>query len=248
MAQPISNLDIEDLTDSFNKTLFNANQFKNAMRGSKPPKTKKKKIIAKKSSKEATQKAIDWDLVNKQTFEELNRVRMNPKSLIPRMEFIANHIKNGVYYPPNSKIGVVYKEKVSVVKEAIVFLNKQSKRRPLVLCQGLCDAASIHVTDQGKSGGTGHIGSNGMKPAERMNEVHRDKGMHWKIECAENIMYGRENGRDIVCALIIDDGVKSRGHRTNMFGDQWRMVGIRSGPHPKFRTLCVLDFAVDYGE
>ena len=211
--------------------------------------SKKKKTVATKSSgslsssKSSSQARLDFEVINKQVFDELNKVRSNPKSLIQRIKFIISHMKGNVYYPPNSKIGLNYKEGPKVLHETIEFLQKQTAVKSLKYSADLSKAADLHCKDQSATGSTGHIGKDGKKPAERMNSI---EGYAWKTTCGENIMYGRENGRDIVAALIIDDGVPSRGHRKNMFSEEYGVVGIASATHPKYRTMCVLDFAASF--
>jgi uncharacterized protein YkwD len=39
----------------------------------------------------------------------------------------------------------------------------------------------------------------------------------WSGSIAENIDMGNSNSVDIVIALIVDDGVPTRGHRNNIF-------------------------------
>ena len=239
-----ADIDIDDLTQSLRQTSANAMQFKKDIRNLRSVKKKKKIKIKRKANRMPT-KELDWSSINIEVLNELNKVRASPLSLIPRLEFIAKNMKKNVYYPPHSKIGIIYKEGIQVITESIHFLKKQERRKALTLSNGLTDAAMVHVGDQSASGDVGHIGLDGMKASHRINNVHKDQ--KWKVGVAENIMYGRENGRDIVCSLVVDDGVKSRGHRSNMFSDEWRIVGIASGSHPKYRTMCVIDFAVGYG-
>ena len=42
--------------------------------------------------------------------------------------------------------------------------------------------------------------------------------------------------------LIVDDGVKGRGHRKNIFDPRFRSLGTAAGPHAKFRTMAVQVF------
>lgn len=55
-------------------------------------------------------------------------------------------------------------------------------------------------------------GSDRSNPGERINRY---------VACqdgwAENIACGQRSAREIVMALIIDDGVPGRGHRRNIF-------------------------------
>jgi uncharacterized protein YkwD len=53
----------------------------------------------------------------------------------------------------------------------------------------------------------------------------------WESMCAENCDYGNANAIDIIMSLAVDDGVSSRGHRTNIFKPDAKVIGIACGPH-----------------
>lgn len=59
----------------------------------------------------------------------------------------------------------------------------------------------------------------------------------------ENIAYGTSGGRAIVLQLIIDDGVPSRGHRTNIFEAAFKYLGAFTADHTVYRTETVIDYA-----
>jgi hypothetical protein len=65
---------------------------------------------------------------------------------------------------------------------------------------------------------------------------------------AENITYGRHGAREIVLALIVDDGVRGRGHRKNIFNPTYDVAGAAYGPHARFGSVCSIDFASGYAE
>jgi uncharacterized protein YkwD len=44
-------------------------------------------------------------------------------------------------------------------------------------------------------------------------------------------------------ALLIDDGIKSLGHRKNILNAGFHFVGIAIEPHKTYGTNCVMDFA-----
>jgi uncharacterized protein YkwD len=64
----------------------------------------------------------------------------------------------------------------------------------------------------------------------------------------ENIHYGSRDARSIVIALIVDDGVRGRGHRKNIFSRNFRVTGIAAGPHASYRAMCVMGFASGFIE
>ena len=65
---------------------------------------------------------------------------------------------------------------------------------------------------------------------------------------AENIAYGQRSARAIVMALIVDDGVRGRGHRKNIFNPNYNVAGAAYGPHARYGSVCSIDFASGYAE
>jgi uncharacterized protein YkwD len=127
------------------------------------------------------------------------------------------------------------------VQEAVRFLEKARPLPPLARAEGLDASALSHVLDQGPAGARGHKGSDGSTPWKRMARFGR-----WSGHAAENIAYGKRDAREIVVALIVDDGVRDRGHRLNIFGGEFRVTGIACGLHAGYGTMCVIDFAAGF--
>ena len=93
------------------------------------------------------------------------------------------------------------------------------------------------------SGEVGHTGTDGSDPWERLRRYGAIRG-----SAAENISYGGATGRDVVLQLLIDDGVRDRGHRDNMFDPLFHVVGVSCGPHAEYEVMCVLVYAQGFDE
>jgi uncharacterized protein YkwD len=112
--------------------------------------------------------------------------------------------------------------------------------------RGLSLAAKDHVTDQSRTGQTGHNGSDGSTPETRIKRYGVFSG-YWVFRAlGENIAYGFTTGREIVCALLIDDGVPNRGHRTNIMHMVFTQTGVAYGTHTQYRTSCTITYANGY--
>jgi uncharacterized protein YkwD len=129
------------------------------------------------------------------------------------------------------------------VREAITFLRKTQPLPALEWSDGISRAALAHVLDSGSRGRTGHTGTRGQSPWQRMARFGQ-----WAGRAAENISYGVSDARGIVVQLIIDEGVPGRGHRRNIFGPAFRVAGVATGGHARYGTMCVMDFAGGYVE
>lgn len=133
-------------------------------------------------------------------------------------------------------------EGVGAIDEAVRFLQDSRPLAPLILSRGMSEAAAEHVAEQA-AGGFGHGGAGFSNPASRLNHY----GI-WSGGWGENLSYGRNSARDIVVALIIDDGQRGRKHRRNIFNPAFHFAGAALGPHARYRTVCSMEFAADYAE
>jgi cysteine-rich secretory family protein len=173
---------------------------------------------------------------------ELNIARSNPELYA---KYTSDFLKfyQGRYIKIPGRITIITNEGTGAVKEAIRFLKKQGKIGVLKISKGMSKAAKDQVEYQGPGGRTGHSGAGGTSPFTRMNKYGS-----WGVTAGENIDYGNNIAREIVMALIIDDGVSSRGHRKNIFNKSFKVVGVACGIHKRYRHMCVMDFAGSYRE
>ncbi|KAM3127860.1 hypothetical protein pb186bvf_020050 [Paramecium bursaria] len=190
--------------------------------------------------------------ISKDAFEFLNVIRQDPKAAIPKLEKLLTYFKGKVLNIPGKECGLMTNEGPQVIKELIQFLQQQKPLAPLSYSRGLEAAAQDHVNDTGQflfyikkgpKGVTGHDGTDGSTMDARISRYGE-----WSGHVGENISYGEDTGEDVVIQLIIDDGVASRGHRKNCFSPNFNLVGIADGPHKKYKTLAVFDFAGEFEE
>ncbi|HET9858041.1 MAG TPA: CAP domain-containing protein [Chthoniobacterales bacterium] len=133
-------------------------------------------------------------------------------------------------------------ERGRAVDEAVRFLKKARPLPPLTLSTGMSHAAADHCAEQ-VEGQLGHDGNDRSSPGDRISRYGT-----WSATWGENISYGQKTARGIVLTLIIDDGVRSRGHRKNIFNPKFNYAGAAFGPHARYRTVCSIDFAGGYAE
>lgn len=179
--------------------------------------------------------------VERQVIAEINMARTDPPAyarayLEPlRAYYQGKHL----HYP--GEIPILTQEGVVALNECIQALAVTQPLAPLSPKLGLAQAARDQAIDQANTGYSGHAGSDGSTSVSRVSRYGR-----WGISIGENIGYGHAQARRIVTALLIDDGVPSRGHRNNLFDPKFRFIGVAVGPHPYFGYMCVMDFAGAY--
>ena len=167
---------------------------------------------------------------------EMNLARQNPPGYAAFLEDLRAHF-NGRYLVLPGQTRIYTCEGLGAVDEAIRFLRSAKPLQPLTLSSGMCRGAADHCAEQ-IAGAIGH-----GNPAKRMNRYGT-----WTASWGENISYGKNSARDIVLALIIDDGLPARKHRANIFASKFNYAGAAYGPHARFGSVCSIDFAGGYVE
>lgn len=177
----------------------------------------------------------DSDLA-RQVLAETNLARTAPQRYANYIREFRRSFVGKAYRVPGTFNMVMTKEGTRAVDEALRYLARQRPVPALSWSPGLAAAAADLVREQTASGETGHGDSWGIR--ERI-EGHGS----WTSTIGENISYGPDTARMVVMGLIIDDAVPDRGHRRNIFNRAFSTAGAACGPHPLYRTICVMDFA-----
>lgn len=205
-----------------------------------PPSQERSKIDQSSVAQRAPAPSPNLPLLEQQILVEQNRVRQNPRSYIPLMENWLARMDSQGRVRMNANTILVTQEGRKAVQEAIAFLRRQPAVGSLQTVSGLGKAAKAHAHDQ-KNGQTGHTGSDGSRSADRGKRYGQTYGC-----CGENIAYGPDTAQGVIMGLIIDDGVRDRGHRTTIFDPVYRVSGAGCGPHRTYGIVCVINYAVGY--
>ncbi|MDR0711123.1 MAG: CAP domain-containing protein [Prevotellaceae bacterium] len=177
---------------------------------------------------------------------EMNKVRTNPK-------LYAEYVKREKTFYSKKRIEkpgetpILTQEGIAAVDECIKALQKAKPVGVIRPNKNLSKAAQLLAKDQAKTGKTGHIGSAGSTISDRIKryctEMNDNFDYGYGIIFGENISYGSSKPQDVVIQLLIDDGVPSRGHRDNIMKPEFNTAGVAIDTHPKYRYLCVIDYA-----
>jgi uncharacterized protein YkwD len=170
---------------------------------------------------------------------EMNLARTNPALYATFLEELRGNYQGNLLLRPG-KPALRTNEGVRAVDEAIRFLRSAAPRQPLALSTGMSRAAADHCAAQAGGGMSHRAGGN---TAQRISRY----GM-WSGGWAENISCGKSTAREVVMALIIDDGLRARKHRKNIFNPAFNFAGAAMGPHAQYRTVASMNFAGGYVE
>ncbi|HEX4641473.1 MAG TPA: CAP domain-containing protein [Chthoniobacterales bacterium] len=172
---------------------------------------------------------------------EMNLARQNPALYATFVQELRSRMNGNVLILPG-KTRIRTKEGTAAIDEAIRFLQNAQPLPPLTVSRGMSRAAADHCADQA-DGAFGHEGKDRSHAGQRIARYGTARGS-W----GENISYGKSTARDVVLALIIDDGLPARKHRANIFNPNFNFAGAAFGPHARFGTMCSMDFAGGYAE
>jgi uncharacterized protein YkwD len=181
--------------------------------------------------------------IEKEVIMEINLLRSNPPAYARQRIAPLRVYYHGkmLFHPEKNPVPIETSEGVAALDECIRILEN-TKPLPLILpTKGLTLSAHDMVQDQGATKNTGHIGCDGSTMSGRIERYGE-----WDTAISENISYGFHQPKYIIAALLIDDGVPSRGHRITLLNNLLNLVGVSIGPHRRFDFMCVMDFAAEY--
>lgn len=186
--------------------------------------------------------AFDFATIESDILTEMNRARRNPSAYAALLKKQRPYYRDKRLELPG-QIPILTQEGLSAVDEAIDFLEQTRPLSSLGASMGMAKGARDHVLDQGPKGETGHLGSDGSEPWDRIGRYGKALGLQ-----GENISYGPATGQDVVMSLIVDDGVPDRGHRKTIFNPEFKISGVACGTHLHYRIMCAITYASGYSE
>lgn len=167
---------------------------------------------------------------------EMNLARTQPQQYAAYVEEFKKYYK-GQRLLLLGRRPIATNEGESAVDEAINFLRAAKPLPALEPAEPACLAARDHVADMVKNGIVGHIGSDGTKPNERVDRYGK-----WLGAIGEAIVYQVDAPRNIVIGMIIDDGTASRGHRNDLFNENYKVAGLSVSEQSASGQICVIDY------
>ena len=182
------------------------------------------------------QKDHDYDKMTEEVYSYLNEVRKDPHAILPELRKMKKFYKEKEYRNPAFNYYIMTEEGADAVDDAIKFLELSFPLKPLEKNEGL-ELAAKELVD--------HLGPEGLTNAK--DPIFSiEKRVKTKISepgaIAENLSFGWPSAKEIVIQMIVDDGVPSRGHRTNLLSPNYEKVGVTVGKHKSFQCVCVIDF------
>ncbi|HMF57792.1 MAG TPA: CAP domain-containing protein [Pyrinomonadaceae bacterium] len=180
--------------------------------------------------------------LEREVMNELNMARTHPQQYAAIVDEWRKYYSGKQFTRPGRQ-SITTWDGLAALDECVNFLRSASPIQPLQSAKGLHLAALDHARDLSTSGITGHRGSDGSMPEQRVERFGR-----WMSSIGETIVYDVDTARAMVINLLIDDGVPGRGHRMNIFNPGYTTAGVAVGTQTSFGAKCVIDFVGGFTE
>lgn len=205
---------------------------------------------AKTPSKSVTKKIVDavsnifvapseLSKFEKEVFDEINLARTHPQEYAKYLEEFLNTF-DGKTFKDTNGVQITLNEGKKTIEEVIAVLKRMKPLPEYVFSEGLTKAAKDHAHDLSKNNITGHRGTDGSLPQNRV-ERYGAAGI-----VNENISYFAKTAREIVFNMLLDDGVASRNHRKNILSSNLKQIGLASGGNKEVDVFCIVVFTADF--
>ena len=169
---------------------------------------------------------------------EVSDLRQNPALYVRKLEQFLTTYHGQVRHRPD-EVPILTQEGTEPVRLAIErLLSVQDPLRKCDWSEALSAAAQAHALDTGSKNIVGHVGSDGRQLSERIKEFG-----DWDGSLAEVLCYGAVTATEVVCALLVDDGLPFREHREALLLPDLRWIGVAFGPHEEQKTVATIILA-----
>ena len=176
--------------------------------------------------------------IKREVIAESNRIRTNPKAYIPILEdYLSNFDGNQLRLPDKNEI-LETEEGPMAYKEAIEFLKNQ---KPINVIEYDEEASKVALEYSKFLSNS----KEGQVEDENQIEQRVEKYLDYDYSISENIDFGGSTGVEVIVNLLVDDGVKNRTHRENLFSDKYEYYGVGVFEHPDYDFCTVIDYFGD---
>lgn len=192
----------------------------------------------------ATSKTADFlSPTERELAAEINLLRSDPSKYAIFLEQSKKYYKGKDYKPPGQTMALTTIEGIPAIDEAIKALRASNPLPAYTMSPGMCQAAKDHAKDLGRTGNSGHKGTDGSTVETRVTRYGT-----FSNGIGENIFYESSGAREAVMGWLVDDGFPSRGHRRNLLSANYHYLGVAVGDKSVTGSMCVLTFAGDFVE
>jgi len=144
----------------------------------------------KENDDDTTTKHLMMGKEERAAFDEHNRIRTNPKDIIPLVEDqIRRFDETGKFMTIGKNLRLKTNEGISAWDEAVEVLKDQDTFTKLQWNDFLALAAQDHCNEQGHLGTTGHDSADGRKFTDRISKYG-----FWSGQAGENLAYSNNGG------------------------------------------------------
>jgi uncharacterized protein YkwD len=204
-------------------------------------KTETRKPAAKPTVQNSNQTPVPMTF-EQEILNEINTARTNPQKYIQYLEDYKKLFKGNIAYFPNS-VMLATNEGTAAVDDAINYLKSLPLLKPYIFSTGLNKVVGLHMKDLVENPTLSHKSKDGSDLYTRLTRVGSVDGNY-----AENITFKAETARAVVLTMLIDDGVKSRGHRKNILSPTHKVVGIAFAKGKPGDNLCIVNFTEGFSD
>ena len=170
---------------------------------------------------------------------EINHVRLNPKSYAKKLRMCAQSFDGDVLRLPELKNGLITNEGAIAYEEAAAYVENLPKLPMIHLDPNLSFAAQAIANEMTY-----------YNDVSEMNSINREEIMeqYGKYEGAFAMSsdFGSLTPEFVVMNLIVDDGNKSRNNRKMMFDGRYYKIGLGTCKHSTFRQYTVILYVTNF--